>query len=1349
MRYPYVFFVGFFSAGHTLFLATDGPTSPRRKLHPDVRRQFLSERILAVVIMQSNQSSSARLALTTTQIPLWLEQLYLPGKPIANTGLSVTLRGHLEVSTFVEAIRRVVNESDTLRIRLGMEGDSVYQEIIDLSDYLIDQVDLSQSPDPIATTDGWIERHLRETIAWDAFPLFRFTLIKLGPCHHVWLQKCNHLVIDGMGRQLLVRRTSEIYEALREKREPNASGSSTAAQIVAVNERYLSSDAREQDLGFFRKKFEDLPPSLVQNDLRHSEKANTGRPSRIVKQISTTEFEQLKSLAEAAGCSVSRILLTLVFVTVHRLYRLEDVSVGFALHNRTTPAFKKTIALFTQNLPIRLSISAETSLSTLIDQVNSAIEQGRPHVRFPLAELSSRLKSAQQGRGLYDILFNYIPSALESGFENISIDAVPLSHAFFLPLTITCSHPTPRSPVRLTLDFDRGLIDEEEASRLAQCLYVLCTTIGIADLDEPVDHLQIVDAQERAFLLDELNRTAVDIPEGMTLPDLFRAQVDRAPDAIAVVCGTDQITFLELHRRAQTLAAQLADIGVTPRSVVGVALTRNIGLIVALIAVHELGAAYLPLDPAYPADRLSYLVGDSNASLVLVDRLTAPVLPPLPAKMAQIDELGVSRNGRTITRGTRSDDLAYALYTSGSTGHPKGVGVEHRNVVNLIFCLRTLIHDEDLKGVLFATSLNFDISVYEIFLPLIFGGRMIMVDNLLSLPTIAARDEVRLINTGPSLMAALMALRWTPDAIRTINLAGEPLPRGLADKIFKANPEVALFNLYGPTETTVYSTYAHVLKSDKRPPAIGRPLWNTQVYVLGPRGGLLPKGAIGELYIGGTGVSRGYLGRPALTRDRFIANPFGAGTLYKTGDLVRWRSDNALEYLGRDDGQIKIHGQRVELGEIEKQIEALPGITSAVILAQPGNAGGQTLHAYFIPKAGQPYDLPQLTSALARSLPRHMLPSTMTSMERFPMLPNGKLDRRSFPQPQAMSAPTSFQPPSTEVEEKLAAIWKEVLGLDSVGVRDDFYDLGGTSLQGFMIFARIEERLQITLPPATMLQAPTIFLQARIVEQSSGYNRNEDGLVVQFRGGGSSEPLFFVHDGWGGIMFVRDLARLLKTDRTIYGLRPPPLDGKHLIPETIEAVAAGYIQAIRQKQAYGPYMLAGYSFGGFVAFEMARQLAASGESVRFLGIIDASKPAEPVLVRGLRSARKQTLTSLLEKSAHASLHYVRSIGETVNAWRNIARLARGLPLAASSVHGHYRFIYGRAVKRYRTQPYSGKVTVFAGSNREKMHDARWRSVAADVEVREIGGSHTDIVTSSFNGILARNIDETLDGHRAS
>jgi amino acid adenylation domain-containing protein len=1283
------------------------------------------------------------------QAPLWLEQLYLPGKPIANTGLSVTLDGHLDVSTFVEAVRLVVGETDTLRIRLNMDGDSVYQSVVDFPDYLIGQVDFSQSSDPVASADAWIEEHLWKTIAWDAFPLFQYTLIKLSDRRHIWLQKSNHLVIDGMGRQLLVRRTSEVYEALRRGRQPNAPGGVTAAQLVAVNENYLASDARKQDLDYFHKMFEELPASLIRNDFRHSEKANTGRSTRIIKQISTREFGQLKSLAESAGSSVSRILLTLVFISLHRLHRLDDLAVGFTLHNRTTPAFKTTIALFAQNLPIRLSVSAETSLSTLIEQVTAAIEQARPHSRFPLTELSNLFKSARQGRGLFDVFFNYIPPASESGFENISIDMVPLSHAFFLPVNITCSHPNSQSPVRLTVDYDRGLMDEEEASRLAECLHVLCTTVGLQDLDEPVDRLKIVDAQQRAFLLDELNRTSVEIPKEMTLPDLLRTQVDRTPDAIAVVCGNDQISFLELYTRAQTLAAQLADTGVTTGSVVGVALTRNIGLIVALIAIHELGAAYLPLDPAYPADRLSYLVDDSKASLVLVDKLTAQALPSLPTKMAQIEELSARRKERITMHRVRPDDLAYVLYTSGSTGHPKGVGVEHRNVVNLIFCLRTLVQDEDLKGILFCTSLSFDISVYEIFLPLLFGGRMIIADNLLALPIIAARDDVRLINTVPSLMAALMTQGWTPHTVRTINLAGEPLPRRLAENIFKANSKVTLFNLYGPTETTVYSTCAQIQRSDARPPPIGRPLWNTQVYVLGPQGGLLPKGAVGELYIGGAGVSRGYLGRPALTRDRFIANPFGEGTIYKTGDLVRWSPDNELEYLGRNDSQIKIHGQRVELGEIEKQIDALPGIASTVVLAQSDGTGGQTMHAYVIPKAGQPYDFSQLVAALAQSLPRHMLPSTLTWMERFPMLPNGKLDRRAFPVPQTMSTLTSFQPASTELEKKLVAIWEEVLDLDNVGVRDSFYDLGGTSLQAFMIFARIADRLQISLPPATMLQAPTVVLQAQIVEQSSGHNPDENGVIVQFRGGGSGEPLFFVHDAWGGIMFVRDLAKLLKTDRAIYGLRPPPLDGKHFIPRTMEAVAAGYIQAIRHKQAYGPYVLAGYSFGGFVAFEIARQLVALGESVRFLGIIDASKPSDPVLVRGLKSAGNHTLSALLQKSAHAALHYVRSIGEAIIARRNTARLVRGLPLAASAVHGHYRFVYGRAVKRYRTQPYSGKVTVFAGSNSEKMHEARWRKVAADVEVREIGGSHTDIVTSSYSGILARNIDETLDGHRAS
>jgi amino acid adenylation domain-containing protein len=648
--------------------------------------------------------------------------------------------------------------------------------------------------------------------------------------------------------------------------------------------------------------------------------------------------------------------------------------------------------------------------------VNAAVDEARPHSRFPLTELSDLLNSARRGRGLYDVLFNYNPPAPRYGFGSATMDTVTLSHGFFLPLNIACSNPNPQSPIRLTVDYDAGLVDEEDASRLIRCLHVLCTTVGTNDLDKPIDRLQIVDEQERVCLLDELNRTAVDIPQGMTLPDLFRMQVDRAPNAIAVVCGNDQISFIDLYNRVQAVAVELSDIGVTTGSVVGVALSRGIGLIVALVAIHEVGAAYLPLDPAYPADRLSYLVDDSKASLVLVDGLTVAMLPPLKTKTVQFEKLGALPKQRKAGQQARSDDLAYVLYTSGSTGHPKGVGVEHRNVVNLIFCLRTLVQDEDLSGVLFSTSLNFDISVYEIFLPLVFGGRMIIVDNLLSLPMAEARDDVRLINTGPSLMAALLRLDWTPSKVRTINLAGEPLPLRLADELFKSNPNLALFNLYGPTETTVYSTYSRVSNSDRRPPAIGKPLWNTQVYVLGPQAGLLPKGATGELYIGGAGVSRGYLGRPALTRERFITNPYGKGSLYRTGDLVRWRTDNELEYLRRDDGQIKIHGQRVELGEIEKQIEALPGIGSAVILAQPNDRGGQVLHAYAIPKDGRLYDYSQLISALARCLPHHMLPSSLTWMERFPMLPNGKLNRRALPVPQPTSGSTSFEPPTAEIE---------------------------------------------------------------------------------------------------------------------------------------------------------------------------------------------------------------------------------------------------------------------------------------------------------------------------------------------
>jgi hypothetical protein len=480
------------------------------------------------VLPQTHQPSSARLALTTMQAPLWIEQLYLPDKPIANTGILVTLTGQLDASTFVEAVRIVVSETDTLRIRLNMEGDSVYQEVVELPDYLVPQIDFSLSADPVAAADEWIENHLWQTIVWDSFPLFQFTLIKLSTHRHLWLLKFNHLLIDGTGRLLLVKRISEIYEALQNGRQPNAPGGATLAQILDVGQKYLASEARANDLAYFRERFEHAPASFITADFRQSAKATTGRSARVLREISTRDFDRLKSVAQTAGCSTSRLLLTLVFITLHRLYRLDDVAVGFALHNRTTPAFRETIGLFTQNLPVRLSISAEMPFSTLIDQVNAAVDEARPHSRFPLTELSDLLNSARRGRGLYDVLFNYNPPAPRYGFGSATMDTVTLSHGFFIPLNIACSNPNPQSPIRLTLDYDEGLVDAEDASRLIRCLHILCTTVGTHDLDKPIDRLQIVDEQERVFLLDELNRTAVDIPQGMTLPELFRMQVDRA-----------------------------------------------------------------------------------------------------------------------------------------------------------------------------------------------------------------------------------------------------------------------------------------------------------------------------------------------------------------------------------------------------------------------------------------------------------------------------------------------------------------------------------------------------------------------------------------------------------------------------------------------------------------------------------------------------------------------------------------------------------------------------------------------------------------------------------------------------
>ena len=648
---------------------------------------------------------------------------------------------------------------------------------------------------------------------------------------------------------------------------------------------------------------------------------------------------------------------------------------------------------------------------------------------------------------MFDIIVNYLPTAHDLRFEGIPVEVTNVSYGFATPWIITLSNVNPANDPIVTIDFDSGMIRAEVAERLASCLETLLLR-GMEKPACPLGKLPIVPESTQQKLLGFAAGKTISLPHDVTLASLCADQAKRTPDAIALICDDQQLSFAVLHEQAECLSRRLMTLGVRPGLIVGIALPRTAAMIIAVLAVHKAGGAYLALDPSYPTGQIRFIVTDSAVSIIITTDTLATVFAESGARLLLDTEPPSAASEIVEPTRAGADDLAYVLYTSGSTGKPKAVGIEHRNLINLIFWGRSIVSETELRGFLFSTSLNFDLSAFEMFLPLAFGGCIVLAENLLAIQSMPQREKIRLINSGPSLLTALLRASALPPEVTTIILAGEKLSRHLATSIFEASPAVRLLNCYGPTETTVYSSCAVIDPASRSEPTIGRAIWNTTLHVLDNEGQIAPLGAEGELYIGGAGVARGYLDRPELTAERFLPNPYGPGMLYRTGDRVRWLPDAELEFFGRTDDQIKINGIRIEPGEIEAILLELPCVSAAVVKLHEKPSSAPRLIAHLVPSPETISNTENVRATLERQLPRNMVPSYFVWLDAMPMTPNGKLDRK------ALLAPVHTdvfipddRPPETKLEHEIAGIWKDLLPSSSTGIRSDFFDLGGDFLR--------------------------------------------------------------------------------------------------------------------------------------------------------------------------------------------------------------------------------------------------------------------------------------------------------------
>ena len=777
----------------------------------------------------------------------------------------------------------------------------------------------------------------------------------------------------------------------------------------------------------------------------------------------------------------------------------------------------------------------------------------------------------------------------------------------------------------LEMEYSTDLFEDARIARMLGHFQTLLESV-VANPDEYLSELPLLTLAERRLMLEEWNRTELSYPRERLLHELIEEQVDRTPDAVAAVFEDRRVTYRQLNTRANRIAHHLRSLGVGPNVLVAVCLERSLDMLASLLGILKAGGAYVPLDPAYPKTRLDFILEDAHVSVVLAQERLRQLLTECKSLVVYVDSDRQLLSGAEITNLSSTagpNDLAYVIYTSGSTGQPKGVAISHQSPVAFVHWAKSVFSQQEMSAVLCSTSICFDLSVFEIFATLAYGGKVILVENALHLRELPAANEVTLINTVPSVMKELIGLGELPPSVCTINLAGEPLSAELVQRLYGLPAVRKVYDLYGPSETTTYSTF--ILREPDGPSTIGRPIANTQIYILDSSLQPVPVGVVGELCIAGVGLAAGYLNRPELTAKKFVEHPFSQETgarLYRTGDLARYLADGNIEFLGRMDQQVKVRGFRIELGEIEARLKKHPEIDQCVVVAHENSYGDKNLVAHIVPSRTQStLETSELKIFIKQELPEYMVPMMFAIVEHFPITPNGKIDRKALTTAQYLTSEPEVQPtsapPQTPLEVHLQKIWERLLGVNNINIDDNFFNLGGHSLMAVRLISEINKSLNVSLPAQIFFLNPTIEELARVL--LDGKHAKPGPHLIPLGETRSPGAIYFLEAPLG----VCQMAQHLDVGLSLFATQVPIpealyraaiLNEKSGAP-SIEEMAAPHVALIRSQNISGPCLLAGHSFYGLLAFEVAHQLRREGINVEMLLVLDTLLMLPPLWYR--------------------------------------------------------------------------------------------------------------------------------------
>ncbi|WP_439846851.1 non-ribosomal peptide synthetase DhbF [Bacillus subtilis] len=1016
-------------------------------------------------------------SLTGAQTGIWFAQQLDPDNPIYNTAEYIEINGPINIALFEEALRHVIKEAESLHVRFGENMDGPWQMINPSPDVQLHVIDVSSEPDPEKTALNWMKADLAKPVDLGYDPLFNEALFIAGPDRFFWYQRIHHIAIDGFGFSLIAQRVASTYTALIKGQTAKSRSFGSLQAILEEDTDYRGSEQYEKDRQFWLDRFADAPEVVSLAD-RAPRTSNSFL--RHTAYLPPSDVNALKEAARYFSGSWHEVMIAVSAVYVHRMTGSEDVVLGLPMMGRIGSASLNVPAMVMNLLPLRLTVSSSMSFSELIQQISREIRSIRRHHKYRHEELRRDLKLIGENHRLFGPQINLMPFDYGLDFAGVRGTTHNLSAGPVDDLSINVYDRTDGSGLRIDVDANPEVYSESDIKLHQQRILQLLQTASAGE-DMLIGQMELLLPEEKEKVISKWNETAKS-EKLVSLQDMFEKQAVLTPERIALMCDDIQVNYRKLNEEANRLARLLIEKGIGPEQFVALALPRSPEMVASMLGVLKTGAAYLPLDPEFPADRISYMLEDAKPSCIITTEEIAASLPDdlavpeLVLDQAVTQEIIKRYSPENQDVSVSLDHPAYIIYTSGSTGRPKGVVVTQKSLSNFLLSMKEAFSLGEEDRLLAVTTVAFDISALELYLPLISGAQIVIakketIREPQALAQMIENFDINIMQATPTLWHALVTSE--PEKLRGLRVlvGGEALPSGLLQELQDLHCSVT--NLYGPTETTIWSAAAFLEEGLKGVPPIGKPIWNTQVYVLDNGLQPVPPGVVGELYIAGTGLARGYFHRPDLTAERFVADPYGPpGTrMYRTGDQARWRADGSLDYIGRADHQIKIRGFRIELGEIDAVLANHPHIEQAAVVVREDQPGDKRLAAYVVADAA--IDTAELRRYMGASLPDYMVPSAFVEMDELPLTPNGKLDRKALPAPD-FSTSVSDRAPRTPQEEILCDLFAEVLGLARVGIDDSFFELGGHSLLAARLMSRIREVMGAELGIAKLFDEPTV-----------------------------------------------------------------------------------------------------------------------------------------------------------------------------------------------------------------------------------------------------------------------------------